>query len=38
MDVDRLYQQDPQLKKTDVELLQTWSKQQRHFPRLEGIP
>lgn len=37
LDVNKLYAQDPKLKKEDVDMLQTWCQQQRHFPKIEGM-
>lgn len=34
LDVNKLYEEDPKLKRDDVELLLTWCQQQRHFPKV----
>ncbi|CAG9770356.1 unnamed protein product [Ceutorhynchus assimilis] len=37
LDVNKLYAEDPKLKKDDVEVLMIWCQQQRHFPQVAEL-
>ncbi|XP_030764355.1 uncharacterized protein LOC115888700 isoform X2 [Sitophilus oryzae] len=37
IDVNKLYKEDTELKKDDVEMLLKWSEQQRHFPKVTEL-
>lgn len=36
VNVEKFYEEDPNLKKGEIELLSNWAKSQLHYPDLEG--